>query len=352
MDRMNDRAARTRAAFERAAALMAQYRILPLPAHYEIWFAYASEEIPHLTSAIDAWIASGDPFTESLVTDLRARFFDTPQTADTMHKVGDRLTNELDKITASLVTAGQDTSTYNRTLSSAAGILGKDSDLKAIRVVVDNLSVATSVMERRNLDLERRLQESTREVGALREDMESIRRQALTDTLTGIANRKCFDERLREAIQDARTNNTSMCLLMGDIDFFKRFNDTWGHQTGDQVLRLVARALTENVKGRDTPARYGGEEFAVILPNTTIEAGARLADQIRAAVEAKKVVKRSTGETLGTITMSLGVASLESDDIAATLIDRADAALYEAKKAGRNCVRQLAASATRKSSAA
>jgi diguanylate cyclase len=125
---------------------------------------------------------------------------------------------------------------------------------------------------------------------------------------------------------------------MTDIDHFKNFNDTWGHLTGDQVLRLVAMSMKQNVKGQDIAARYGGEEFAIILPNTVLRAAVTVADHIRRAVMSKELMKRSTGEHLGRVTISIGVASLQPSDTAATLIDRADACLYAAKRNGRNRV--------------
>src|SRR5476649_1970119 len=125
---------------------------------------------------------------------------------------------------------------------------------------------------------------------------------------------------------------------MCDIDRFKIFNDTWGHQTGDQVLRLVAHCLSENTKGRDTAARYGGEESAVIVRGAGVDGAVKLAEQIRASVEGKKLVKKSTGDILGSITISIGAAELVEDETAVSLIQRADTCLYRAKHAGRNCV--------------
>jgi diguanylate cyclase len=127
-------------------------------------------------------------------------------------------------------------------------------------------------------------------------------------------------------------------LVMCDIDHFKTFNDTWGHQTGDQVLRLVANCLSENVKGRDTAARYGGEEFAVILPQTSLADAVGLADQIRGKVESKKLVKKSTGDILGMITISMGVAQYNPQESLDEFVARADTCLYAAKHAGRNRV--------------
>jgi diguanylate cyclase len=125
---------------------------------------------------------------------------------------------------------------------------------------------------------------------------------------------------------------------MTDIDHFKNFNDTWGHLTGDQVLRLVAMSLKQNVKGQDVAARYGGEEFAVILPNTVLRAALTVGDHIRRAVMSKELMKRSTGQNLGRVTISLGCATAHKGDTAQSLIARADACLYAAKRNGRNRV--------------
>ena len=106
----------------------------------------------------------------------------------------------------------------------------------------------------------------------------------------------------------ATAEGEAVSLLLCDIDHFKKFNDNWGHQTGDQVLRLVANCLSDNVKGRDTAARYGGEEFVVLLRGIGLARRHHVADQIRGTVETKKLVKKSTGDILGTITISIGVA--------------------------------------------
>jgi diguanylate cyclase len=130
----------------------------------------------------------------------------------------------------------------------------------------------------------------------------------------------------------------NLCLVMIDIDHFKRFNDTYGHPMGDQVLRLVARVIADNVKGRDTPARYGGEEFAVILPNTSLADAATVAEQLRRAVSKRRVTRRDTMQDLGSVTMSLGVSQFRPGEQLQHFIDRADAALYQAKRAGRDRV--------------
>jgi diguanylate cyclase len=160
----------------------------------------------------------------------------------------------------------------------------------------------------------------------------------MTDPLTGISNRKAFDESLLAAANAVAREGEEVTLLLCDIDHFKLFNDTWGHQTGDQVLRLVASCLGENTKGRDTAARYGGEEFGVVLRGTGLDAATRVADQIRATVETKKLVKKSTGDVLGAITISIGVAQFGPGETGEAVVRRADACLYGAKHSGRNLV--------------
>ncbi len=125
---------------------------------------------------------------------------------------------------------------------------------------------------------------------------------------------------------------------MTDIDHFKKFNDTFGHLTGDQVLRLVAVSIKQNVKGLDTAARFGGEEFAIILPGCDLVGATQVAEQVRKAVQARELVKRSTGENLGRVTISVGVATFRKEDTPVTIVERADAALYAAKRGGRNMV--------------
>ena len=138
-----------------------------------------------------------------------------------------------------------------------------------------------------------------------------MRNESLTDPLTSLANRKYFDQSLDKCIAQSIAASEPMALMLTDIDHFKAFNDTFGHLTGDQVLRLVALAVKQNVKGQDIAARYGGEEFAVILPATTLRAALTVADHVRRAVMTKELMKRSTGEHLGRVTVSIGVAALQ-----------------------------------------
>ncbi len=137
-----------------------------------------------------------------------------------------------------------------------------------------------------------------------------------------------------EALQE----RDDLCLLLMDIDHFKKFNDTFGHQVGDEVLKVVARTLKEGVKGRDTPARYGGEEFAVILPQTSLKNAVVVAEQIRTTLASRKLQNRKTGADYGFVTLSIGVSKYRFGESLEALIQRADEALYLGKNRGRNRV--------------
>lgn len=258
--------------------------------------------------------------------------------ANLLRDTGDRMKSQLARLFDGVEAVSDGTGAYNETLNDVSRLLQKDADAVALDKVVDALLAATDTMRRHTANLETQLQSAMRVVSALTRDLETTQRKATTDALTGIANRSAFDAGIRRAMADCAATGVSLCLLLSDIDHFKSFNDTWGHQTGDQVLKVVAGCLNAGVRETDLPARYGGEEFAILLPDTGIADAARIADEIRRAIERARIVKKATGQTLGRITMSFGVAERRPGDDAEALIARADALLYAAKDAGRNRV--------------
>ena len=321
-----------------AFALMADCGVLPTPDHYELFYIYAAGNSPALSKTIDTMMKDRGAFSAAVLQDLCARYLARERTAQTMEEVGSSISGMIDAVLTKLEKAGKDAGEYGRALSAVNGELVGNQSPAAVAKLIDQLVGATQAMETRAKTLETELQRSSAQVNDLKTQLDTVRKESRLDPLTGVANRKAFDLELHAAIEDARETGTSVALLMCDIDHFKRFNDTWGHQTGDQVLKLVSNCLSENVKGRDTAARYGGEEFAVILRRTELGGAAKLANQIRTNVENKKLVKKSTGDILGTITISVGVAELGATDSADLLVQRADRCLYKAKNTGRNRV--------------
>ncbi len=167
---------------------------------------------------------------------------------------------------------------------------------------------------------------------------EKVSEQAVTDELTGLSNNRRFQELITKEAERAGRFGHELSLIMLDLDDFKQINDTYGHLQGDNVLRMVGRVLHLESRGVDEPARYGGEEFVVALPETGLEGALDLAERIRARIESERV-SRAGGAGAVNITASIGAASMPgSADGAQALIAAADAALYEAKRAGKNRV--------------
>lgn len=311
-----------------------QLGLKPIPPFYELWFRYFEGD-PEIVRAIDNYQGVFDDIT---CHKFYKRYLSASARDDAVRKVSDQVQQAIVELAGMLGTVQSATTEYGETLGSVTNQIEKAESIEDLGTVVTSILQDTKKMVEKNQELEVQLTSSSETVSELRKNLDNVKREAMTDGLTGIANRKAFDKAISDQIEDATTNGTPLCLLMIDIDFFKKFNDTYGHQIGDQVLRLVARALVDNVKGRDMAARYGGEEFAILLPETPASAGVKVADMLRKAVESKEVINKTNNENLGRITLSIGVSEYHKDEGISAFIERADAALYQSKKSGRNRV--------------
>jgi diguanylate cyclase len=324
-----------------AEIALGQIRALRQPAsprHFEIWYTYATGYNPSLNQMINETLSRNGTLRESDIDHIYDTYISSSRFTERIDRVGSQVMDEIEQVMAMIGAAAGTATSYTENLVTVSKKLGADPDDPAVRAIVESLVTATAEMQQNNQALEARLSASKQEIDQLQEHLETVRTESLTDPLTTLANRKSFDDAFVRAIGDAHARNESLSLLLTDVDHFKKFNDTFGHLTGDQVLRLVAMSVKQNVKGQDIAARYGGEEFAVVLPNTALRAALTVGDHIRRAVMAKELMKRSTGEHLGRVTISVGVAMLRPDDTPQTLIERADACLYAAKRNGRNQV--------------
>jgi diguanylate cyclase len=309
------------------------YRHPAYPRIYEVWYTYATCYNPLLNQAINDVLKKRGTLSEQDLDALYDMHLSASRFPTRYDEVGSKIREEVDQMVAMLDKARGTAGSYNSTLDNM-GKSAENADRETFKIIVENLIRATVEMRTTNGELENQLLASKEEMLKLHDKLEAIRAESLTDPLTLLSNRKFFDMALDKSLSDGKP----FSLLITDIDHFKSFNDKYGHLTGDQVLRLVATAVKQNVKGQDIAARYGGEEFAIILPGTTLRPAVTVADHIRRAVMGKELVKRSTGENLGRVTISIGVASYRANDNPATIIERADMALYAAKRAGRNRV--------------
>ena len=182
------------------------------------------------------------------------------------------------------------------------------------------------------------MEETTENLEAIQREFEQVKSEVLVDFLTGAPNRKAFDEKLVKLADEASSDNINLCLLVIDIDHFKKFNDTYGHIVGDEVLKFVAKKVKEIVRGRDFFARFGGEEFVVLLPHTSLEGAKGAAENIRSFFAKSNLKAVSTSENLGKITVSIGAGLYRPGEPFEKFIARTDQALYFAKNNGRNRV--------------
>jgi diguanylate cyclase len=323
---------------EAACQAMATHGVMPTPHNYTVWYTYAAGNMPALGQAIDALLTKQTAFTDTINADLYKRYFGSAEDHVDVLETGGRLQAVIDQVSRYLDDHTGEIGNFGSTLDNISTAIGRSQPQETVRALVADLIKETQSMAKRNYTLETRLGRIANEVTELRENLQVVQREALTDALTGIPNRKFFDTRLQEAVREALNESESLSLLLCDIDHFKRFNDSYGHQIGDQVLRLVARTLSDSVKGRDTPARFGGEEFAIILPRTKLAQAAIVADQIRNGVMRRRFVGKDTRDDYGGVTLSFGVAQYRANEELSELVGRADAALYHAKREGRNRV--------------
>jgi diguanylate cyclase len=287
---------RTMAFAQLALGQISSLRHNATPRNYEIWYVHATGYNPPLNKIVNETLARSGKLTEVDLAQIYECYLSQIKTTDRIDKVGARVVGQVDDVMTILGEALEMSSNYDVTLDGASQTLSGAQTLDQVRSIVETVAKSTRQMRDTNKVLEERLATSKSEISNLQHSLEAMRAESLTDPLTGLGNRKHFDRMIETAVQTSLANNQPLSLLMFDIDHFKSFNDSYGHLTGDQVLRLVGQSLKELVKGQDITARYGGEEFAVVLPNTVLRHALSVADRLRRTVMAKELKKKSTGE--------------------------------------------------------
>jgi diguanylate cyclase len=321
-----------------AIGAMASRGIAPTPSNYLIWYSHCSGCHPELSRQLKVVEAKGEGFSDDCLAAIHDRYFGTGGQVRLLDETCQRIEATMGHLLQQVEGMSGDAGSYGEKLESFTSELTPTRSVHELRPLVEGILAETREMQSRSTRLEDELTDSSKRIEDLRSDLAEAQREANTDGLTGIPNRKHFDRELAASAETSMDSGEPMCLLLADIDHFKQFNDTYGHQVGDQVLRLVAQVLTKTVKGRDLAARYGGEEFGVVLPQTDLEGARKLAEQIRLTVANNRIRLKSSRQDLGTITLSVGCAQYLPGESLVELIERADAGLYQAKREGRNRV--------------
>ncbi len=325
-----------RATGNAAFKIMAKYNIAPIPENYALLYLYASGTNEALTAEVERLINRNEISGAFALTDLYSRYVAKRENVLQFDEAGAKMQAEMDRVLAMVAEAERGAKAYGVSLTNAnAGLGGPKPPLTEI---VASLIRSTHEMQNKNQRLEESLHGFTDEVAGLRENLAKARREANTDALTQLANRKGFEDNVKMCTESSARDDAPLALLFGDVDHFKQFNDQYGHALGDQVLRIVAKSISENIPSRAMAARFGGDEFAILFPDTDITAAVMIADRIRRTIESRKIIKRTTGEQLSKITTSMGISIYVPGESVAQFVARADAALYAAKAGGRNRV--------------
>jgi diguanylate cyclase len=320
----------------KAIEAMETHKVWPTALNFELWLHYVAAKDSEVAAEINTVLSSGEHFTDQVGAEIAAQHLPTAKLSGEILSAGKRMSKELDSVHKAIETARETSELYGQTLATASQSLeGQGGD--TVRQMVETLSTATQKVREENQALESQLADTTDELGRLREHLEQVRRDAMTDALTMLSNRKAFDESLERACLTSDEKDEVLTLAVVDIDHFKMFNDTWGHQTGDQVIRYVASVIGRiGGEGVRFAARYGGEEFAVIIPGEPSEVALAALEEAREEISSRTLKRRSTNEDLGAITISTGIAEHKKGDPPVALLEAADGALYASKRAGRN----------------
>ncbi len=321
---------------EKSFGLMAQQRVPPTPNNFHVWFKYSLGTSPVLKRAIDILIGNKRKFDAQTNQELFATYVGT-QGADgvSVNNVSQQLHSVMESAKLFLATAIADNRLQMQAISDVADQNEAGVDPK---LLVESLVRELAKAAARATEMEANFVEKTRELDTIRDSLNKSEERARTDALTELPNRRALEDFFRTAQITAMEEDEPLSVFLIDIDHFKKFNDNFGHVVGDQVIRLVAKVLRERVRDKDLPARYGGEELIAVLPGAELAACRMVAERIRRAIAECKITRRSTGEVIPSITVSIGVAQFQLGESMTDLIDRCDRALYQAKRNGRNCI--------------
>jgi diguanylate cyclase len=332
-----DEVMKARSIADSAIATMQRFEIPATPANYAIWYEYHAGLSPNLTRTIDILISNNAIFNESTLEDLYTTFFSSTKETQAVRDISVHALQTLQEIAVVAGAASDEAHQFGHALRGIASN-GLGESLENLKTLIENLVEKSKNMAGRSEYVGLRMRESAGKIEALERNLEDAILDSTMDGLTGVANRKSFDVTLRKLAGDAMNSGDHLAMLMIDIDHFKRVNDTWGHPTGDIVLRHVAKTLQKSVRGGDHVARYGGEEFTVILPRTDSQAAVSVAENIRVGLTREPFLLE-LDPPMTPITISIGVACYDPGEPLTEWVARTDAALYSAKKDGRNRVK-------------
>ncbi|MEE9354496.1 MAG: GGDEF domain-containing protein [Methylococcaceae bacterium] len=307
------------------------------PINYAVSYEYLRNENAELNKAIDDALKSKSKLTDELMSIWLNEYL-TDNKADSLESSQSYLMTIVNKLVQTTSNAETNVGEFDQNLQQYGNDLADVSDAKSLGNIISQLVTSTQTMQASVKEMKNEVEASKAEINLLQERLDQAEVEALTDPLTGLANRNGFGKAISEALATAEETESYPSLLMLDIDHFKKVNDNFGHLVGDKVIQVVGTVLIKNIKGQDSASRFGGEEFAVLLPETSLKNATILAEKIRLLIEKTRIKRTGDKDELCRITISIGVARYQPGETINSLLERADNALYQSKNSGRNQV--------------
>jgi len=325
--------------FKNTVPMMRNHGIPLTPENYAIWYTYNQGTVTPLNQAIKNNLANGIEFSKQINKSLHQEYIESPlQDNDKLEGYQQETKNLIEALLQEIALLSGGSDTYLSSMETCEKQLSNNPDVSQLTQILGNVVIQTKQMNEKNRGLIEKLQSMEGEVESLRNGVEILTLEATTDELTGLVNRRGFEKKIKKIQQVYKETKQPYSLLLLDIDHFKKFNDSYGHAIGDKVLAYVGDTIKSQIEEVDIAARFGGEEFVVVLANTGSADAVGIANKIRVAISNRNLRSKMVNESLGNITVSIGVATLALDEEINALIDRADIAMYRAKTNGRNQV--------------
>jgi diguanylate cyclase len=324
--------------FRLTIAFLAKHGLIINPINFSLAYHYVTGEDPAFNKRIGELLQTEGAWQEENVRKLFRHYVCTCDES-VLRDLREELMDIVAHTLGAMIDLTGKTSVTNEAIKTHIETLAASNRIESVMQAVSSIISETRSLVTETNQFETQLLSSTEEVEKLKEELSYARQEAMLDPLTGVMNRRGFDQTLKSMISEVDQQHAgNFCLVLIDIDNFKDINDNHGHILGDKVLRAVAELLTRHTKGKDACARFGGDEFAILLPDIGSNNARNLSEYLRSVIE-KIVLKRpNTGSVVGGISVSIGVAAFRMGETDEDFLNRCDQALYRSKSLGRNRV--------------